>query len=218
MVDPAYDPAGINDVLAADDMRLTGVLVTHHHPDHVGGSMMGYSIEGLHELLDIAQVPVHIQAAEAALVAKVTDLTDADLVSHRSGDTVMVGEIPIELIHTPGHTPGSQCFLIDGALVSGRHPVPRGLRPHRPARRRLGSALREPHPEVGQGARRGRCSSPATSTRRNRQHPWARPADSTSSSGPGRSRSGCRCSAVPDWCRRHRVRTPDVLEESGNPQ
>jgi glyoxylase-like metal-dependent hydrolase (beta-lactamase superfamily II) len=31
----------------------------------------------------------------------------------------MVGEIPIELIHTPGHTPGSQCFLVDGCLVSG---------------------------------------------------------------------------------------------------
>ena len=119
VVDPAYDPAGISDVLAADDMRLTGVLVTHHHPDHVGGSMMGYSIEGLHELLDIAQVPVHVQAAEAPLVAKVTDLTDADMVSHGSGDIVMVGEVPIELIHTPGHTPGSQCFFVDGALVSG---------------------------------------------------------------------------------------------------
>ncbi len=31
----------------------------------------------------------------------------------------MVGEIPIELIHTPGHTPGSQCFLVDGRLVAG---------------------------------------------------------------------------------------------------
>jgi glyoxylase-like metal-dependent hydrolase (beta-lactamase superfamily II) len=31
----------------------------------------------------------------------------------------MVGDIPIELIHTPGHTPGSQCFFVDGRLVSG---------------------------------------------------------------------------------------------------
>ena len=43
----------------------------------------------------------------------------SDLVEHDSGDTVTVGEIPIELIHTPGHTPGSQCFLVDGRLVSG---------------------------------------------------------------------------------------------------
>jgi glyoxylase-like metal-dependent hydrolase (beta-lactamase superfamily II) len=118
-IDPAYDVQGIVDVLAADDMKLTGVLVTHYHPDHVGGEMMGYSIEGVHELLDIVSVPIHVQTEEAEYVSKVTNLTAADLVTHRSGDIVMVGDIPIELIHTPGHTPGSQCFMLDGALVSG---------------------------------------------------------------------------------------------------
>lgn len=118
-IDPAYDVQGIVDVLAADGMHLTGVLATHYHPDHVGGEMMGYSIEGVHELLDIVSVPVHVQTEEAEYVRKVTNLTDADLVTHRSGDRVMVGDIPIELIHTPGHTPGSQCFMLDGALVSG---------------------------------------------------------------------------------------------------
>jgi len=118
-IDPAYDVQGIVDVLAADDMKLTGVLATHYHPDHVGGEMMGYSIEGVHELLDIVSVPIHVQTEEAEYVRKVTNLTDADLVTHSSGDVVMVGNIPIELIHTPGHTPGSQCFMLDGALVSG---------------------------------------------------------------------------------------------------
>jgi glyoxylase-like metal-dependent hydrolase (beta-lactamase superfamily II) len=60
-----------------------------------------------------------VQTEEAEYVRKVTNLTDADLVTHSSGDVVMVGDIPIELIHTPGHTPGSQCFMLDGALVSG---------------------------------------------------------------------------------------------------
>jgi glyoxylase-like metal-dependent hydrolase (beta-lactamase superfamily II) len=119
VIDPAYDPAGILDVLAADGMRLTGALATHYHPDHVGGSMMGFEIAGVHQLLELASVPVHVQADEAPLVQKVTELTDADLVSHAGGDVVMVGEIPIELVHTPGHTPGSQCFMVDGALVSG---------------------------------------------------------------------------------------------------
>ena len=50
---------------------------------------------------------------------RVTGASDTDLVTHTSGDTVMVGEIPIELIHTPGHTPGSQCFLVDNRLVAG---------------------------------------------------------------------------------------------------
>lgn len=119
VIDPAYDIAGILDVLAADGMHLTGALATHYHPDHVGGEMMGFSIEGVHELLAAVSVPVHVQAAEAELVRKVTDLSPADLVTHESGDRVMVGELAIELIHTPGHTPGSQCFLVDGHLVSG---------------------------------------------------------------------------------------------------
>ena len=38
---------------------------------------------------------------------------------HDSGDVVEVGEIAIELLHTPGHTPGSQCFLVQGRLVAG---------------------------------------------------------------------------------------------------
>ena len=118
-IDPAYDIAGILDVLAADDMRLTGALATHYHQDHVGGDMMGYAIEGLRELMTAAPVPVHVQADEAAGVREVTGVEGTDLVLHQSGDTVMVGDIPIELIHTPGHTPGSQCFFVDGRLVAG---------------------------------------------------------------------------------------------------
>ncbi len=119
VVDPAY---GVDDLLAAaerDDMTVTGALVTHYHPDHCGGSMMGMQIEGVAELLDRVDVPIHVQADEAEWVLKVTDLSPTNLVSHRSGDVVRVGEVDIELLHTPGHTPGSQCFLVDGCLISG---------------------------------------------------------------------------------------------------
>ena len=119
VVDPAYDIAGILDVLEADGMALTGALATHYHPDHVGGDMMGHGIEGVHELLARASVPIHVQADEAPWVLRVTDAAPGDLVEHVGGDVVMVGEIPIELLHTPGHTPGSQCFLVDGRLVAG---------------------------------------------------------------------------------------------------
>jgi len=117
-VDPAYAPGEILDVLDADGMRLTGVLATHYHPDHVGGDMMGFSIVGIASLLERADVPVHVQREEARLVSAVTGVTDA-LVGHDSGDTVTVGSVGIELLHTPGHTPGSQCFLVDGKLVAG---------------------------------------------------------------------------------------------------
>ena len=119
LVDPAYDVNGLVDVLEADGMRCSGVLATHYHPDHVGGSMMGFELEGVAALLDRVDVPIHVQADEAEYVRKVTGVTDESLVQHKSGDIVMVGAVSIELIHTPGHTPGSQCFLVDGRLVAG---------------------------------------------------------------------------------------------------
>jgi hydroxyacylglutathione hydrolase len=119
VVDPAYDVDTIIDTLAADDMTLTGVLASHYHPDHVGGSMMGFSISGVSDLLERVSVPIHVHADEADFVCKTTGLTAGDLVGHASGDTVSVGGFDIELIHTPGHTPGSQCFLVADRLVSG---------------------------------------------------------------------------------------------------
>lgn len=119
LVDPAYDVNGLVDVLETDGMRCTGVLATHYHPDHVGGSMAGFQLEGVAELMERTEVPIHVQAPEAEFVRKVTGLSDSSLVAHQSGDIVSVGAIDIELIHTPGHTPGSQCFFVDGCLVAG---------------------------------------------------------------------------------------------------
>lgn len=119
IVDPAYDPQGILDVLAADDMACVGMLGTHYHADHVGGSMMGLQVAGASELLGVTDVPLHIQADEVDFVKKVTGLEDDALVSHKGSSTLRVGEIEIELLHTPGHTPGSQCFLVENRLVAG---------------------------------------------------------------------------------------------------
>jgi glyoxylase-like metal-dependent hydrolase (beta-lactamase superfamily II) len=120
-VDPAYDPAELVDVLAADGMHLSGALITHYHPDHVGGDLGGWSIRGVADLLALPGVDarLHVQAEEAHGMKRVTGCSDSDLVLHASGDVVDVGSIPITLIHTPGHTPGSQCFFVDGRLVSG---------------------------------------------------------------------------------------------------
>lgn len=119
VVDPAYNVADLVAIAADDDMEIVGALATHYHADHIGGTMMGYRLAGISELLNIVQVPVHVQAVEAEFVRKVTDVTDDDLVTHDGSDTLMVGGIPIELIHTPGHTPGSQTFLVDNHFLGG---------------------------------------------------------------------------------------------------
>lgn len=119
IVDPAYNVDDLLAIAEQDGMEIVGALATHYHADHVGGSMMGYKLDGVAELLDKVQVPIHVQAAEAEFVRKVTGVGDDDLVTHDGSDTMMVGEIPIELIHTPGHTPGSQTFLVDNHFLGG---------------------------------------------------------------------------------------------------
>ena len=119
LVDPAYDVDALLDVIESDGMRLVGVLATHYHPDHIGGSMMGMRIEGISRLLERTSVPIHAQRAEVEWITKVTGVEKTQLSAHDSGDVVTVGDVSITLVHTPGHTPGSQCFLVDGHLVSG---------------------------------------------------------------------------------------------------
>jgi glyoxylase-like metal-dependent hydrolase (beta-lactamase superfamily II) len=77
------------------------------------------TIEGVTRLLERVECPVHVQAAEAPWVARTTGIAASELATHEPGDHVLVGDVDIELVHTPGHTPGSQCFLVDGKLVSG---------------------------------------------------------------------------------------------------
>ncbi len=119
LVDPAYDPDGLIDTVAADGMRVTGVLATHYHPDHVGGSMMGFDIAGVAGLLERVSCPIHVQRDEVPWLTRTTGVSETQLRAHDSGDVITVGDVEIELVHTPGHTPGSQCFLVRGKLVAG---------------------------------------------------------------------------------------------------
>lgn len=119
LVDPAYAPAELVDIVEADGMHVTGVLATHYHADHVGGSMMGLAIEGITALLERVDCPVHVQADETEWVEKSTAVGADHLVAHDSGDVLAIGSVDITMLHTPGHTPGSQCFLVDGRLVAG---------------------------------------------------------------------------------------------------
>lgn len=118
-VDPAWNVRDVVSVAERDGMKLVGALATHYHPDHVGGDLFGTTIEGLRELMTVNPVRVHAHKEEAQGISFMTGLSASDLVLHEAGDSVLVGEVPITLIHTPGHTPGSQCFLVGNRLVSG---------------------------------------------------------------------------------------------------
>lgn len=118
-IDPAWDIAGILAVARRDNMKVVGALATHYHPDHVGGHIFGIDIEGVSELIAQNPCKVHAHKLEKDGIIKVTGVSSSDIVGHESGDMVMVGDIAIELLHTPGHTPGSLCFRVKNALISG---------------------------------------------------------------------------------------------------
>ena len=119
LVDPAWDIDALLDHVDEKDYKVTGVLVTHYHPDHVGGAMRGQGIEGVAEVVAKRPVLVYAQKLEAQGVQKVTGLSTSDIKKVDSGDTLDVGLVEVEFLHTPGHTPGSQCFRIKNTLVSG---------------------------------------------------------------------------------------------------
>lgn len=119
VVDPAWDIDGILDTLDAEEMKLTGALVTHYHPDHVGGQIFGMNIRGLPQLMEKRPVPVYVNKQEAEGVRQVTGLSASDLKPMDSEDRLKVGSLEIQFLHTPGHTPGSQCFRVGDRLIAG---------------------------------------------------------------------------------------------------
>jgi len=59
VVDPAWSISEISQVAENDGMTLAGALVTHYHPDHIGGHLWGHDIEGLAELFALKFVPIY---------------------------------------------------------------------------------------------------------------------------------------------------------------
>ena len=106
VVDPAWDVDRIVAVAQENDLTISKILITHSHFDH---------INGVEDLLNRTKARVYIHKAEAEFMRAVWP----DLVRVESGETTTLGDVEITFIHTPGHTPGSQCFLVQNTLVSG---------------------------------------------------------------------------------------------------
>jgi glyoxylase-like metal-dependent hydrolase (beta-lactamase superfamily II) len=115
VVDPAWEIETILDTARRDDTAIIGALITHTHPDHVGGHLFGMDIPGVAELLESVKAKVYVHKAEREFLKGF----GSDLVKVDANETLQVGRLTITFIHTPGHTPGSQCFLVEDRLISG---------------------------------------------------------------------------------------------------
>jgi glyoxylase-like metal-dependent hydrolase (beta-lactamase superfamily II) len=119
VVDPAFEPLGLVEVAETAGFTVVGVLATHVHPDHVGGDLMGFAIPGVRELLAERDLPIHIHAVEADRLELQTGTPKSNVRRYRDGDVFALGELRIRVLHTPGHSPGSSCFLVGRHLIAG---------------------------------------------------------------------------------------------------
>jgi len=95
----------------AKNTVVKAVLITHNHKDHLAG---------LKEIVDATGAPVQAHGEDAAALP----IPPSSLVN--DGDTITVGTITLKVIHTPGHTPGSVCYLVGNHLFSGDTLFPGG--------------------------------------------------------------------------------------------
>jgi glyoxylase-like metal-dependent hydrolase (beta-lactamase superfamily II) len=102
IVDAPLDPGQL--IADAEGTRVKAILITHRHRDH---------LEGLQDIVDATGALVGAHADDAAAMPIAPDF----LLQH--GETVTAGSIAMEVIHTPGHTPGSICLLAGRLLFTG---------------------------------------------------------------------------------------------------
>ncbi len=106
VVDPAWDAPKIIQQAKAKNIKITDVLLTHSHHDH---------INGVEEILNSSDPQLHLLKDEAEFWQ--ANLSKPAL--HHGGDSIRVGDTNIEILHTPGHTPGSACYMLDNDIITG---------------------------------------------------------------------------------------------------
>ena len=112
VIDPGGDGARIEAQLRADGAELKRILLTHAHFDHTGG------VAELHAAHP--DVPVFLHPADASrLGSDVFPPIGAPTMPYGDGDVVKLGDLDIQVLHTPGHTPGGVCLLVGDALFTG---------------------------------------------------------------------------------------------------
>lgn len=120
VIDPAWDVDRILKTAREADLKINRIFLTHGHPDHMNG------LEAMLEATD-AKVYVHAEETDYMRLAAELFQVPVEFMNRRSGnfqtvsdgEEVLVGSLPVKLLHTPGHTPGSQCFLVGNNLLSG---------------------------------------------------------------------------------------------------
>jgi hydroxyacylglutathione hydrolase len=125
VVDPGDEPDKVLAVLRRHGLRCTAILNTHAHIDHVGANHALKEATGARVLLHEADLPLYdnLRMQSEWMGGAIPEPLRAEVDGHLSqGDRVRAGTVEAEVLHTPGHTPGSICFHLPGGeplLLSG---------------------------------------------------------------------------------------------------
>jgi glyoxylase-like metal-dependent hydrolase (beta-lactamase superfamily II) len=115
VIDPGDEPDRILEALAGAGLRAVALIHTHAHFDHMGSSALIKRITGAPILMHASDRPLYqnltVQGQTFGLTLEAPGIIDRTLVG---GDRVACGKGELEVIHTPGHTPGSLCFRMPG--------------------------------------------------------------------------------------------------------
>ncbi len=106
IVDPAWEVSRVIALARKRGVQITDILLTHSHHDH---------INGIQEVLDQYDAQMHLLKPEAKFWGRYLDIPTL----HHGGDAIELGDTRIDVLHTPGHTPGSACYHVHGNLLTG---------------------------------------------------------------------------------------------------
>lgn len=106
IVDPAWDVPKAIEFANQRGYKITDILLTHSHHDH---------INGIQDVLNTFDAELHLLKQEAEFWGE----HEGTPRLHHGGDEIMLGKTPIKMLHTPGHTPGSTCYHVDDQLLTG---------------------------------------------------------------------------------------------------
>jgi len=107
VVDPAWENGKILEIAKKHDLNIKFILITHSHYDH---------IDGVKEMVNATDAIVYVHEDDSLEIEK---LSIEKIKKLKNNEIITIGKIKIKVLHTPGHSPGSVCYLFDNKIITG---------------------------------------------------------------------------------------------------